>query len=67
VTGTDEVTGWLDDLASAKNLPHLSLVGVGQYQPTRWWVIGSGKALPVAHEVIPLDEDWWDPVADWPR
>lgn len=67
VTGTDAVTGWLDDLARARNLPHLSLVGVGRYQPTRWWVLGGGQALPVADEVIPLDEDWWDPLADWPR
>jgi uncharacterized protein (TIGR02996 family) len=56
----------LKQLARAKGLPQLSLVGAGR-GGCRWWVLGGGKAHPLAREVYPLDEDWWgaDPTEDW--
>jgi hypothetical protein len=57
-------------LATNPNLPHLSLVGVGERGNVRdWWVIRQDgeTAVPVCPDIIPLDEDWWepDPLADW--
>jgi hypothetical protein len=49
----------LRPLATAKGMPHLSLVCVHtRFQP-QWWVLGDGKATKVREDVRPLDGDWW--------
>jgi uncharacterized protein (TIGR02996 family) len=57
----------LEALARAPHLPHLSLVGICSGYWTEWWVLGQGQVTKVRPEVLPLDEDWWepDPLADW--
>jgi hypothetical protein len=62
----DEQTELVEALAKAEGVPHLSLVGIGWTYRRQWWVLGGGRAVPVAPGVIPVESDWWenDPV-DW--
>jgi uncharacterized protein (TIGR02996 family) len=57
----------LRSLARLPGTPHLSLVGAGEQEAERWWVLGGGAARRVSAAVLPLETDWWDPLPDRPR
>lgn len=66
-SGNSKFEPFLQSLAAAPGLPHLSLVGVGRWYDRRWWVLGDGRATPVDPGVDPIAADGWvdDPVEGW--
>jgi uncharacterized protein (TIGR02996 family) len=57
----------LQKLAGSKGMPHLSLIGIGEYEADHWWILGNGEATPLAPGILPIEEDWWEPLADRAR
>jgi uncharacterized protein (TIGR02996 family) len=49
----------LKKLASLPGCPHLSLLGACPDWQSRYWVLGDGRATPVAPEIEPLGEPPW--------
>lgn len=66
-SGNSKLEPFLQSLAAAPGLPHLSLVGVGRWYDRQWWVLGDGRATAVDPGVDPIADDGWvdDPVEGW--